>query len=98
MKNPRTRHLNENMTVMQFDELTEESQEDFITAYTEDKYVSTTLKNVDIIEYKGAYYKIYIEDIVTETGMLMGSMAFFSFMLFLVVGPTLLASRRKINK
>ena len=45
------------------------SQEDFITSYTEDKYESSELKDIDIIEYEGDYYKIFYEQILTNSGI-----------------------------
>lgn len=84
----------EDMSVVQYDELSEEFQNDFVTAYTEDKYERSELKNIDIIQYNNNYYKVSYENVVTGIGFFAGSITFFSFMLLLVSYTSLMAYKK----
>jgi len=85
----------ENMNVTHYDDLTKESQQAFIESYTEDKYVlSGEIKDIDIIQYNGNYYQISYTEQFTESGFIMGAIAFFSFMLLFVAIPALSTHRQ----
>mgnify|MGYP006284063373 CR=1 FL=1 len=77
----------ENMTVVKYNELNEEFQEDFIKSYTENKYEPSEINNTEIIEYDGDFYKLFYKDnVLTNSGIFVGIIVFFSFMLLLILG------------